>query len=29
MKKKKGLNGCVYDFYVDYRAFDTSNCQYS
>ena len=20
-----GLNGCVYDFSVDYRAFDTSN----
>ena len=24
-KKKIGLNGCVYDFCVDYRAFDTSN----
>ena len=23
--KKTGLNGCVYDFFVDYRAFDTSN----
>ena len=23
--KKTGLNGCVYDFSVDYRAFDTSN----
>ena len=25
MKKKTGLNRCVYDFSVDYRAFDTSN----
>ena len=25
MKKKTGLNGYVYDFSVDYRAFDTSN----
>ena len=25
MKKKKRLNGCVCDFSVDYRAFDTSN----
>ena len=25
MKKKTGLNGFVYDFAVDYRAFDTSN----
>ena len=25
MKKKTGLNGCVYDFSVDYRAFETSN----
>ena len=24
-EKKTGLNGCVYDFCVDYRAFDTSN----
>ena len=23
--EKTGLNGCVYDFSVDYRAFDTSN----
>ena len=23
--KKTGLNGCVYDFSVDYGAFDTSN----
>ena len=23
--KKTGLNGYVYDFFVDYRAFDTSN----
>ena len=23
--KKTGLNGCVYDFSIDYRAFDTSN----
>ena len=23
--KKTGLNGYVYDFSVDYRAFDTSN----
>ena len=23
--KKTGLNECVYDFAVDYRAFDTSN----
>ena len=23
--KKTGLNGCVYDFSVDYRALDTSN----
>ena len=23
--KKTGLNGCVYNFFVDYRAFDTSN----
>ena len=23
--KKAGLNGCVYNFSVDYRAFDTSN----
>ena len=22
---KKGLNGCVYNFSVDYRAFDTNN----
>ena len=22
---KTGLNGCLYKFYVDYRAFDTSN----
>ena len=22
--KKTGLNGCVYDFSIDYRAFDTS-----
>ena len=25
MKKKTGLNGCVYDFSLDYRAFDTIN----
>ena len=25
MKKKTGLNGCMYDIYVDHRAFDTSN----
>ena len=25
MKKKTGLNGCVYDFSVNYRAFGTSN----
>ena len=25
MKKKPGLNGCVFDFSVDYIAFDTSN----
>ena len=25
MKKKTGLNGCVYNFSIDYRAFDTSN----
>ena len=25
LKKKTGLNGCVYDFSVDYRAFDTSS----
>ena len=25
MKKKTGLSGCVYDFFVDYRAFDASN----
>ena len=25
MKKKPGLNGCAYDFFVGYRAFDTSN----
>ena len=24
-KKKAGLNGCVYDFYVDCKGFDTSN----
>ena len=24
-KKKTGLNECVYDFSVDYRAFETSN----
>ena len=24
-KKKTGLNRCLYDFSVDYRAFDTSN----
>ena len=24
-KKKTGLNGCVFDFSVDYRAFDTSD----
>ena len=24
-KKKTGLNGCVYNFAVDNRAFDTSN----
>ena len=24
--KKTGLNGYLYDFSVDYRAFDTSNC---
>ena len=24
-KKKAGLNGYVHDFFVDYRAFDTSN----
>ena len=23
--KKTGLNGCAYDFSLDYRAFDTSN----
>ena len=23
--KKTGLNGCMYNFSVDYRAFDTSN----
>ena len=23
--KETGLNGCVYDFLVDYRVFDTSN----
>ena len=23
--KKTGLNGCVYNFSVDYRPFDTSN----
>ena len=23
--EKKGLNGYVYNFYIDYRAFDTSN----
>ena len=23
--EKTGLNGCVYNFVVDYRAFDTSN----
>ena len=23
--KKTGLSGCVYDFSVDYRTFDTSN----
>ena len=23
--EKQGLNGCAYDFSVDYRAFDTSN----
>ena len=22
---KTGLNGCVYDFFVDYKAFDTSS----
>ena len=25
MKKKTGLNGCVYDFSVDYKTFDTSD----
>ena len=25
MKKKTRLNGCVYDFYVDYRTFDISD----
>ena len=25
MTKKTGLNRCVHDFSVDYRAFDTSN----
>ena len=25
MKKKAGLNGCVYDFVVDYQALDISN----
>ena len=25
MKKKTGLNGCVYDFAVDYRPFNTTN----
>ena len=24
-KKKNRLNGCVYDFSVDYKAFDNSN----
>ena len=24
-RKKTGLNGCVFDFSVDYRAFDTSD----
>ena len=23
--RKAGLNGCVYNFSVDYKAFDTSN----
>ena len=23
-KKKTGVNGCVYDFSVDYKTFDTS-----
>ena len=23
--KKTGLNECVYNFFVDYRAFDTNN----
>ena len=27
--KKTGLNWCVYDFSVDYRAFDTSNIDIS
>ena len=25
MKKKTGLNGCVFDFCVDYKAFDISD----
>ena len=25
MKRRTRLNGCVYNFSVDYRAFDTSN----
>ena len=25
MKKKTGLNECVYDFSIDYKTFDTSN----
>ena len=25
MKKKRGLNGCVYDFSVDYKTFNTSD----
>ena len=25
MKKKTGLNGCVYDFSVDYKSFGTNN----
>ena len=28
MKKKTGLNECVFDFSVDYRAFDPSYYQY-
>ena len=25
IKEKTGLNGCIHDFSVDYRTFDTSN----